>query len=98
MALLPFARQAPLDAAERLERWTRERFALDEDDEVMVSQVACGLPGCPPLETVVVFWNAAGRRRRFKVFRPLDEVAPDDLPPSWMRHRLPLDGEDDGCC
>ena len=98
MALRPFAHTAGLEAAERLEHWTRDRFDLGVGDDVLVSQIECGLPGCPPLETVVVFWRADGRPRRFKVFRPLAEVVPDDLPPRWMRNRLPLDGDDDACC
>ena len=38
-------------ALERVRTWTRERFALPEDAAILVVQVACSLPGCPPLET-----------------------------------------------
>ena len=49
--------------------WTRARFALPEDAVILVSEIACGLPGCPPLETVVAFWTD-DRRHRFKLFKP----------------------------
>ena len=39
-----------------MREWTRERFRLAADAIILVSEIACGLPGCPPLETVVVFW------------------------------------------
>src|SRR5256885_12878890 len=52
------------------------------------SEVACALPGCPPLETVVAFWTDADTRHHFKVFKPVAEVAPDDLPPAWLKNAL----------
>ncbi|MEH6952353.1 nitrate reductase [Nitrobacter sp. NHB1] len=63
---------------ERVLGWTRERFNLDEDETIMVSELPCSDPGCPPVETHVVFWTQAGRQH-FKVFKPLAEVAADDL-------------------
>jgi nitrate reductase delta subunit len=63
---------------ERVLSWTRERFNLDEDETIMVSELPCSDPGCPPVETHVVFWTQAGRQH-FKVFKPLAEVAADDL-------------------
>lgn len=63
---------------ERVLGWTREQFKLDEDETIMVSQLPCSDPGCPPLETHVVFWTQAGRQH-FKIYKPLAEVAADDL-------------------
>ncbi len=82
-----------------MESWTRSRFNLPPGVVVTVSQIACGVPGCPPIETVVMFWTAQHRRHQFKVFKPLGEVQPDDLPPSWMRDALAApDGAECGCC
>ena len=63
---------------ERVLGWTRERFNLDEDETIMVSELPCSDPGCPPVETHVVFWTQAGRQH-FKVYKPLAEVVADDL-------------------
>jgi nitrate reductase delta subunit len=88
-----------LAAVVRVKEWTRARFRLAEDAAILVSEVACGLPGCPPLETVVVFWNEAGERHHFKLFKPVTEVVEDDLPPSWMKPALvAIDGMELGCC
>jgi nitrate reductase molybdenum cofactor assembly chaperone NarJ/NarW len=63
---------------ERVRTWTREHFNLTDDETIMVSELPCSDPGCPPVETHVVFWTQAGRQQ-FKVFKPLAEVVPDDL-------------------
>jgi nitrate reductase delta subunit len=88
------------DAAtlDRVRDWTRARFQLTDEETIMVSEIACGVPGCPPIETHVVFWTALGRHH-FKVFKPLAEVAEDDLPPAFMKNALiALEGIDCDCC
>ncbi|MDF1635376.1 hypothetical protein [Mycoplana sp. MJR14] len=91
------ARSEAVAATRRVKAWTRERFSLDEDVAIMVSEVACGLPGCPPLETIVAFWTAPDRRHQFKVFKRVAEVVEDDLPPYWMKDAIISDG-DLSCC
>jgi hypothetical protein len=89
---------ARLPVIEQLSEWTRERFALAGDAEVHVWEVACAVPGCPPVETVVLFWIGA-QRYQLKVFKPLEQVARDDLPPAWFRDALVVaDGFDCDCC
>jgi nitrate reductase delta subunit len=86
-------------ALERVKSWTRESLALAADDTILVSEAACGRPGCPPLETVIAFWTGAEQRHVFKVFKPVAEVTFEDLPPAWLKDALyaadPIDGE---CC
>ena len=82
-------------AADRLRAWTRERFTLPEEATIMVAEVTCAVPGCPPLETVVAFWIERARHH-FKVFKPLGEVDADDLPPAWLKSAL-ADIEGFGC-
>ena len=75
-------------AIERVKAYARERFRLSDHDTVMVTEVECGVPGCPPLETIVAFWTEETRRHHTKVFKPVAEVEPDDLPPWWMKDSL----------
>jgi hypothetical protein len=79
------------EALRRVKAWTRARFSLPDDAAIMVSELACAIPGCPPVETVVAFWTASDRRHHFKVFKPVADVAEDDLPPSWMKDALLFD-------
>jgi hypothetical protein len=86
-------------AIDRVKEWTRERFKLADDAVILVSEIACALPGCPPLETVVAFWTEGDRRHQFKLFKSVADVVPDDLPPAWMKRALmATDGIDCECC
>src|SRR3979490_2383287 len=87
--MLGLAKKTPgrLQAVERVEEWTREHFKLQKEAAVSVSEVACSLPGCPPLETVVAFWIAE-QRYQFKLFKPVAEVVVDDLPFAWLKDAL----------
>ena len=85
-------------ASDRVREWTRARFALSGDETVMVSEIACAVPGCPPIETHVVFWTQAGRHH-FKIFKPLAAVVDDDLPPAFMKNTLVwVEGLECSCC
>jgi hypothetical protein len=98
--MLGFIRKSAGDSAasDRVRDWTRARFALSDEETVMVSEVACGVPGCPPIETHLVFWTARGRHHT-KIFKPLAEVTEDDLPPAFMKNALIVrDDADIDCC
>ena len=98
--MLGFINKSPehREALDRVREWTRERFALGEDTAILVAEVACKTPGCPPLETVIAFWSGE-RRHHTKVFKLVSEVIEDDLPPRWMKDAIavPDDFECD-CC
>src|ERR1700728_3546490 len=97
--MLGFTKKVPDGSAlDRVRDWTRARFKLSGDETIMVSEIACSVPGCPPIETHVVFWTGA-RRHHFKIFKALAETTEDDLPPAFMKNALvALEGEDLYCC
>ena len=86
--MLAFNKKSPehIAALGRVREWVRERFALG-DAAILVAEVACAVPGCPPIETVIAFWSE-DRRHHFKVFKPVAEVTDADLPPYWMKRAL----------
>src|SRR6266481_2506624 len=87
------------EAQARVRAWTRERFVLTEAATILVTEVACGLPGCPPLETIVAFWTEDTKRHQFKMFKPVREVVRDDLPFAWLKDSLAVpDGFGCDCC
>jgi len=87
-----------LRVIDRVTQWTRERFKLPKEATVFVSEIACPLPGCPPLETVVAFWIAE-QRYQFRLFKPVAEVVADDLPFPWLKDALAAqEGVGWDCC
>ena len=95
--MLGFIKKSPEHhaALDRVREWTRARFTLSGDDAILVAEVACAIPGCPPVETVIAFW-ADGKRHHFKIFKPVAEVICDDLPFYWLKSALAV--PDDFVC
>lgn len=87
-----------LRVIDRVTEWTRERFKLPKEAAISIVEVACSLPGCAPLETVVMFWIAE-QRYQFKLFKPVQEVVADDLPYAWLKDALAVqEGIGWECC
>ncbi len=80
-------RSVDLATLERVSAWTRKRFSLAADDVVTVAELTCQLPGCPPLETVVTFWQSDARHH-FKLLKPVAEVEESNLPYAWLKDTL----------
>ena len=95
--MLAFSKKSPEHTAAlgRGREWVRERFGLADDTAILVAEVACAVPGCPPIETVIAFWSDE-RRHHFKVFKPVGEVTQGDLPPVWFMPALAV--PDDFTC
>ncbi len=86
-------------ALARVKAWVRARFKLSDDDTILVAELECVVPGCPPLETVIAFWTEDTQRRHYKIFKPVEQVVEDDLPPSWMKNALIVpEGTGCDCC
>jgi len=86
-------------AVDRVRELTRARFGLDAADIVTVSETAGTLPGFPAVLTAIQFWTGDGRRHHFKVFKPVADVAADDLPFAWQKDALAVaDDFECQCC
>ncbi len=62
-----------------IKRWARVAFALGEDDLVMVTELRCTEPGCPPLETVIALLTAGDSTRQHKIHKPMADVSEEDV-------------------
>ncbi|MBL8211844.1 MAG: hypothetical protein JNK87_14095 [Bryobacterales bacterium] len=63
----------------RVKQWVREAFALNDEAVVMVTELRCTEPGCPPLETVIAILEGPGRKRQFKLHKAVAEIAREDV-------------------
>ena len=57
----------------------RHLLELDDQDTVLITELRCTEPGCPPLETVVAILAVGDAPRRWTVHLPLERVTPGDL-------------------
>jgi len=57
----------------------RPLFDAGEDDAIVVSELRCTEPGCPPIETVVALLRAGSEPRQVKIHKPATEVTEEDL-------------------
>jgi hypothetical protein len=75
-----FPRDEQRTAAIRaLKEVARPILEAADDDAVVVSELRCSEPGCPPLETVVALLRAGHEPRQVKVHKPVQEVTEHDL-------------------
>ena len=66
-------------AARALKVIARLLFEAREDDVVVVNELRCTEPGCPPLETVIALLRSGSAPRQVKVHKPVIDVTEDDL-------------------
>ncbi len=59
--------------------WVADVLAPPADAVVMVSELTCSEPGCPPVETVIALMHGPGETIRHKVHRPIVEVTREDI-------------------
>ena len=67
------------DAARRIKTWAREIFDPEGAGAVLVSELSCSKPGCPPVETVVAILRGPGDTVKYSIHRPSAEVTRADL-------------------
>jgi hypothetical protein len=62
-----------------IKAWVIEALALSEDTTVMVTELACKEPGCPPIETVIAVLRGPGDTTQFKSHRAAVELDKDTV-------------------
>jgi hypothetical protein len=63
----------------QVKSWVREQLRLDEEAVVMVTELRCSEPGCPPLETVIAVLDGPGQRRQQKLHKGVAEITVEDI-------------------
>jgi hypothetical protein len=70
-----------LESIERVKGWVTSALELPASTSVMVTELACSEPGCPPLETVIAVLAQEGPkgRRQHTFHKPLTDVSWADV-------------------
>lgn len=63
----------------QIKDFIRQALMLDEDTVVLVTELQCSEPGCPPLETVIAILGLHGQKCQKKIHQPLLEVTDEHL-------------------
>ncbi len=77
-----FNSRPPPERAEKtraIKAWVREELALDDDATVLVTELACTEPGCPPVETIIALMAVGQERRQAKVHKPIAALERQDI-------------------
>ena len=73
------SRKADPKRIAEVKEWVAEVFRLGADVSVLVTELRCTEPGCPPLETVIAVLDQPGQPRQYKIHKPLTEVTQQDV-------------------
>jgi hypothetical protein len=76
----------------RLKDVVRSAQGIAADDAVLVQQLACKEPGCPPVETVVAVLGPP--RLTWKITKPVRDISPAELRAAILTHPKGIDHVD----
>lgn len=62
-----------------IKTWVRELLPLAPETSILVTELACTEPGCPPLETVVAVLKGPGENVQQKIHRSVVEITKEDI-------------------
>ena len=65
--------------ARRIKDWARELLALGDEVTILVSELSCSEPGCPPIETVIAVFRGRENPTKYTIHRASVDVTRDDV-------------------
>jgi len=65
--------------ARRIKDWVRQAWALPDAATVLVTELQCTEPGCPPRETVIAVLDGSGANRLSRLHKSIAEVTAQDI-------------------
>jgi G3E family GTPase len=81
-AVDPFGRN-PLDTSpftlDQIKYWTQQNLQFPPEAPIVVKEVPCVKPGCPPIETAIIVFLKGEPPRLFKIQRTINDVTFDDV-------------------
>jgi G3E family GTPase len=77
----PFGRLVEISplTIEQIRYWMRQNFGFSKDVPILVKEVPCVKPACPPIETAIMAMLKNEPPRHFKIQRPINEITFDHV-------------------
>jgi len=74
-----FGRDANAQFARQVKTWIAEVLHPDEETTVLVTEMRCTTPDCPPVKTVIALMQPEQPIRQYKIHKPLQDITLDDV-------------------
>lgn len=74
------------EASTRIKDWTRAALGLDGETRVLVHELACSRPNCPPRETVILVVPAEATPFKLALHKAMLDLTEDELSLAWRHH------------
>lgn len=62
-----------------IKQWVGATFGLDDQTTIMVTELRCSEPGCPPLETVIALLHAHSPPQQYKLSKAIPDITATDV-------------------
>lgn len=72
-------RKSNFQAIQRVKARFLDVLQLEEDISLMITELHCTEPGCPPVETVIALLKASHPTYQYKIHKPVADVTLDDV-------------------
>lgn len=72
-------RKSNSQATQQVKTWALDVLQLGEDTSLMVTELRCTEPGCPPIETVIALLKASHPTQQYKIHKPVADITLDDV-------------------
>ena len=77
--LLGGKRKSNSQAIQQVKAWVFEALQLEEKTSLMVTELRCTEPGCPPIETVIALLKPSHPTQQYKIHKPIADISFDDV-------------------
>ncbi len=64
---------------DQIRYWTRQNLEFPPDAPIVVKEVPCVKPGCPPIETAIMVFLKGEPPRFYKIQKTINETTFDDI-------------------
>lgn len=54
-------------------------WSLGDGTTVMIAELACSEPNCPPVETIIALLRAESPPEKYAIHKPLHEISDEDI-------------------
>ena len=72
-------RKSTSQAIRQVRAWVFEALQLEEKTSLIVTELRCSEPGCPPIETVIALLKPSHPTQHYKIHKPIADITFDDV-------------------